>query len=68
MYVDNAREESSLVRNIQDNDFNNHNLTRTIIITLNKQAEIDNGVITKAFVDQVHDQNERNRRDLGLDF
>ena len=35
---------------------------------MNKQAEIDNEVITKAYVDQFHDDNERNRRDGGLSF
>ena len=35
---------------------------------MNKQAEIDNEVITKACVDQFHQENERSRRDVGLDF
>ena len=37
-------------------------------ITLNKQAENDNEVIRKAFVDQFHQENERSRRDLGISF
>ena len=37
-------------------------------ITLNKQAENDNEVITKAYFDQFHQENERSRRDVGLDF
>ena len=37
-------------------------------ITLNKQAENDNEVITKAYVDHFHQENERSRRDLGIDF
>ena len=68
MYVDNAINESSLVRNNQDNDFNNYKLTSINSITLNKQTENDNEVITKAYVDQFHNENERNKRDLGLDF
>ena len=68
MYVDNAINEKSLVRNIQDNDFNNHNLTNINSITLNTQAVNDNQVITKAYVDQFHQENERSRRDLGIDF
>ena len=32
------------------------------------QAVNDNQVITKAYVDQFHNDNERTRRDLGLDF
>ena len=67
-YVDNSINESSLVRNNQDNDFNNNNLTNINSITLNTQAENDNEVITKAYVDQFHQENERSRRDLGIDF
>ena len=67
-YVDNLIDEVSLVRNNQDNDFDNYNLTNINSITLNKQAENDNEVITKAYVDQFHNDNERNRRDLGIDF
>ena len=37
-------------------------------ITLNKQAVNDNKVITKADVDKFHQENERSRRDVGLDF
>ena len=52
IYVDNAIDESSLVRNNQDNDFNNHNLTNINTITLETQAVNDNHVLTKAYVDQ----------------
>ena len=68
LYVVNSIDESSLVRNIQDNDFNNNNLTNINSITLNTQAVNDNQVINKAYVDQFHNDNERNRRDLGLSF
>ena len=67
-YIDNSIHEVSLVRNNQDNDFNNNNLTNINSITLNTQAENDNQVITKSYVDQFHQANERNRRDLGLGF
>ena len=67
-YVDNSINEVSLVRNNRDNDFNNNNLTNINSITLNKQAENDNEVITKTYVDQFHQENERSRRDLGLGF
>ena len=46
--VDNAIDESSLVRNNQDNDFKNNNLTNKNSITLNTEAVNDNQVITKA--------------------
>ena len=68
LYGDNAIDEPSLVRNNQDNYIGNHNLTNINSITLNKQAENDNEVITKAYVDQFHQENERSRRDVGLDF
>ena len=58
----------SLVRNNEDNDFNNHNLTNKNSITLNTQAVNDDHVITKANVDQFHDDNELSRRELGIDF
>ena len=35
---------------------------------MNKQAENDNEVITKAYVDQFQQHNERSRRDIGIDF
>ena len=68
LYVDNSIDEVSLVRNNKDNDFGNYNLTNIKSITLNKQAENDKEVITKAYVDQFHQENERSRRDVGLDF
>ena len=67
-YVYNSIDEQSLVRNNQNNDLGNYNLTNINSITLNKQAENDNEVITKAYVDQFHQDNERSRRDLGIDF
>ena len=68
LYVDNSVDDYSLVRNNQDSDFNNLNLTNINSITLNTQAVNGNQVITKPFVDQFHHQNERSRRDLGIDF
>ena len=68
LYVDNNIDEPSLVRNNKDNDFGNYNLTNINSITLNTQAVNDNEVITKAYVDQFHQENERSRRDVGLDF
>ena len=66
--VDNSIDEVSLVRNNQDNDFNNNNPIKIKNITLNTQAVNDNQVITKAYVDQFHQENERSRRFLGIDF
>ena len=60
--------ETSLVRNNRDYYFGNYNLTNINSITLNTQAVNDNQVITKAYVDQFHQENERSRRGVGLDF
>ena len=68
IYVDNAINEVSLIRNNKDNNFGNYNLTNIKTITLNTQAENDNEVITKAYVDQFHQENEQSRQDLGIDF
>ena len=67
LYVDTEKDQSSLVRNNQDNDFNN-NLTNINSITLNTQAVNDNPVNTKSYVDKFHQVKERSRRDLGIDF
>ena len=37
-------------------------------ITLSNQAVNENQVITKSDVDQFHQENERSRRDLEIDF
>ena len=54
LYVDNAIVETSSVRNNQDNDYGIYSLTNIKSITLIKQAENDNEVNTKAYVDQFH--------------
>ena len=68
LYVDTEIDQSSLVRNNQDNDFNNKNLTNINSIILNTPAVNDNQVITKAYVDQFHQENGRSRQVLGIDF
>ena len=67
LYVDNSIDEPSLVRNNRDNDFGSYKLTIINSITLNTQAMNDK-VITKAFGDQFHQENDRSRRDIGIDF
>ena len=68
MYVGNAIEETSLVRNNQDNDLDNDNLTKINSIMLNTPAVNCNQVITNSYVDQFHQRNKRSGRDLGIDF
>ena len=67
-YVDISIGELSLIRNNRDKDFNKCKLTNMNSITLNTQAVNDNQVISKAYVDQFHEDNGRTRRDLGLNF
>ena len=57
-----------MVRNNQESAFHNFNLTKINSMTLNTQAVNDNHVITKAYVDQFHSDNERSRRALGINF
>ena len=68
MYVDNSIDEPSFVRKNQDKDISKYNLTNVNSITLNTQAVYDNQVITKSYVDQIHQENERSKRDVGLGF
>ena len=68
IYVEKAIDQPTLMRNNQNNDFNNYNLTNKNSNTLNTQAVKDNQVITKAYVDQFHQENERSRRQLGIGF
>ena len=68
LFVDNALDQFSLVRKNHDTNFNNHNLAIINSITLNKQAKMDKKLITKVHVDPFHQENERSRRNLGIEF
>ena len=67
-YVDSAIDKIGLVGTNQDNDFHNFNLTNIIVISVNTQAVNDNQVNTKAHADRFHNDNQRFRGDLGLQF
>ena len=58
LYVDNAIDEPTLVRNNRGKAFNIYKSTNMNSITLNTQAVNDNEVITKASVDQFHNDKE----------
>ena len=66
--ISNRVDEPTVVRNIRDNDFNNFNLTNINSITSNTQAVNDNHYSTKSYVDKFHKENEKSRRDFGIDF
>ena len=68
LYVDTAIDEPSLARINQDINFGNYHLTKINSITLNTQAVNDNHVLTKAYVDHFHQENEQSRRGLVIDF
>ena len=51
IHVDNAIDEQSSVRNNQDIDCNNHNITNIFSFTFSTQAVNDNQVITRAYLD-----------------
>ena len=68
LYVDNAIHESSLLRLHRDEklklDVQDSILLDSILIPPNTIIELP----TKSYVDSLHGENERSRRDLGLDF
>ena len=68
IYVDNAISESSLLRLHRDEKLNldeqDSILLDSVLIPPNTIIEIP----TKSYVDSLHGENERSRRDLGLDF
>ena len=66
--ISNSVVEPKLVRKNQDNDFSNFNLTNVNSITLNTRAINDSQVITKCYVHQLQQENERFRRDFGSNF
>ena len=61
-------DEAALVRNIQDNNFDNYNITTINSITLKSQTIHDNQVITETYVNQFNQENVRSRRDLRMYF
>ena len=52
----------------QHNNFFKFSLTSINSITLNTQAIHENQIITKSYVDQIHQATDYSRRDLGIDF
>ena len=60
--------DQRLVRNNEDNNFNNFKLPNISSVSVNHQATEDKDLVTKAYVDSFYQENEQNRRDVGLDF
>ena len=59
---------TNLVRRDRDNEFDNHSLYNVSSISVTSQAVNDNELVSKAYVDSFHQENERTRRDVGLEF
>ena len=68
LYVDNSIDEASLLR-LDPNEILDLNNQDSILLnsTLNNLKTIIE-LPTKAYIDGLHDANERSRRDLGIDF
>ena len=66
--VSNSVHETTLIRNNEDSNFDKFGLTNINSNTSNTEAIHDALVITKSYVDQFYQENERPRRDLGIDF
>ena len=66
--IPNSVHEPTFVKHYQDKDFKNFNLTNINSFTMKTQAIHDKQVFTNAYVDQFHNDNEVNRRDLEVDF
>ena len=68
MYVDNAIDESSSLRLDPDETLDLDNQDSIILNSTLTSPKTKIEIPTKAYIDKLHDENERSRRDLGLDF
>ena len=57
-----------LVRNNQDNHFNNYIFTNISSVSVTHEATEDDNLVTLGYVKSLHEDNERSRRDVGLSF
>ena len=67
LYVNNAINETTLVGNVKNNDFNNISSSNRSHIAMNSQPVDDNHAATEAYVDS-SSETDRNRRDLPFVF
>ena len=59
---------TNLVRRDIYSDFDTHSLYNVSSISVTSQAVNDNELVSKAYVDSFHQENERTRRGVGLEF
>ena len=68
LYVDNSIDEPSLVRLDPDEKLDPHNQDSIILNSTLTSPKTIKEIPTKSYIDSLHEENERSRRDLGIDF
>ena len=68
LYVDNVIDQSSLLRLDPDETLDLDNQDSIILKSTLTEPKTIIEIPTKAFIDSLHEENERSRRDLGVDF
>ena len=68
LYADNAIDESSLLRLDPDEKLDLDNQDSIILNSALTSPKTIIEIPTKAYIDSLHEENERSRRDLGIDF
>ena len=68
LYVDNSIDESSLLRLDPDETLDLDNQDSIILNSSLTEPKTLIEIPTKAYIDSLHEENERSRRDLGIDF
>ena len=68
LYVDNTIDESSLLRLDPNEKLDLDNQGSIILNSTLKPPKMVIEIPTKAYIDSLHEENERSRRDLGIDF
>ena len=68
LYVDNAIDQSSVLRLDPDETLDLDNQDSIIVNSTLTEPKTIIEIPTKAYIDSLHEENERSRRDLGIDF
>ena len=68
LYVDNAIEEPSLLRLDPDEKLDLNNQDSIVLNSTLTSPKTILEIPTKTYIDSLHEENERSRRDLGIDF
>ena len=68
LYVDNSIDESSLLRLDPNETLDLDNQDSIILNSTLTSPKTTIEIPTKAYIDSLHEENERSRRDLGIDF